>query len=86
MNQQIAISDHPKRRILKDVFGFDDFRPGQAAAIETLLAGRPVLTVMPTGAGKSVLLALMALQFRRYPDAQVFAFDFGRSMRAAALA
>jgi len=32
------------------------------------------------------LLALMAMQFRRYPEAQVFAFDFGRSMRAAALA
>ena len=44
------------------------------------------LVVGPTGAGKSVLLALMALQFRRYPDGQVFAFDFGRSMRAAALA
>src|SRR3954452_1353415 len=44
------------------------------------------LIVGPTGAGKSVLLALMALQFRRYPDAQIFAFDFGRSMRAAALA
>ena len=43
------------------------------------------LVVGPTGAGKSVLLALMALQFRRYPEAQVFAFDFGRSMRAAAL-
>src|SRR5216684_9059293 len=44
------------------------------------------LMVGPTGAGKSVLLALMALQFRRYPDAQVFAFDFGGSIRAAALA
>jgi type IV secretion system protein TrbE len=44
------------------------------------------LIVGPTGAGKSVLLALMALQFRRYPESQVFAFDFGRSMRAAALA
>jgi type IV secretion/conjugal transfer VirB4 family ATPase len=44
------------------------------------------LVVGPTGAGKSVLLALMALQFRRYPDAQVFAFDFGGSIRAAALA
>ncbi len=40
----------------------------------------------PTGAGKSVLLALMALQFRRYPRSQVFAFDFGGSIRAAALA
>ncbi len=44
------------------------------------------IVVGPTGAGKSVLLALMALQFRRYPDAQVFAFDFGGSIRAAALA
>ncbi|MGE3742764.1 MAG: conjugal transfer protein TrbE, partial [Geminicoccaceae bacterium] len=44
------------------------------------------LVVGPTGAGKSVLLALMALQFRRYSSAQVFAFDFGGSIRAAALA
>ncbi|MCA1510162.1 conjugal transfer protein TrbE [Bradyrhizobium sp. NBAIM01] len=44
------------------------------------------LVVGPTGAGKSVLLALMALQFRRYPDSQVFAFDFGGSIRAAVLA
>jgi type IV secretion system protein TrbE len=44
------------------------------------------LIVGPTGAGKSVLLALMALQFRRYDRSQVFAFDFGGSIRAAALA
>ncbi len=44
------------------------------------------LIVGPTGAGKSVLLALMALQFRRSPQSQVFAFDFGGSIRAAALA
>ncbi|EJN03477.1 conjugal transfer protein TrbE [Phyllobacterium sp. YR531] len=44
------------------------------------------LVVGPTGAGKSVLLALMALQFRRYAGAQVFAFDFGGSIRAAAIA
>ncbi|MGU3400481.1 conjugal transfer protein TrbE [Brucellaceae bacterium D45D] len=42
------------------------------------------LVVGPTGAGKSVLLALMALQFRRYENSQVFAFDFGGSIRAAA--
>ena len=34
----------------------------------------------PTGAGKSTLLALIAAQFRRYKDAQVFVFDKGRSM------
>src|SRR5712664_2657137 len=44
------------------------------------------LVVGPTGAGKSFLLALMALQFRRYPESQIFAFDFGGSIRAAAIA
>ena len=44
------------------------------------------LVVGPTGTGKSVLLALMALQFRRYPKSQVFAFDFGCSVRAATIA
>ncbi|GLQ77457.1 conjugal transfer protein TrbE [Mesorhizobium huakuii] len=44
------------------------------------------LVVGPTGAGKSVLLALMALQFCRYRNAQIFAFDFGGSIRAAVLA
>ena len=43
------------------------------------------LVVGPTGAGKSVLLALIALSFRRYPGARIFAFDFGGSIRAAAL-
>ncbi|WP_024921566.1 MULTISPECIES: conjugal transfer protein TrbE [unclassified Afipia] len=43
------------------------------------------LIVGPTGAGKSVLLALMALQFRRYERNQIFAFDFGGSIRAAAI-
>ena len=40
----------------------------------------------PTGSGKSVLLALLALQFRRFIGAQVIVFDRGRSARAAALA
>jgi type IV secretion system protein VirB4 len=44
------------------------------------------LIVGPTGAGKSVLLALMAMQFRRYWNNQIFAFDFGGSIRVAALA
>ncbi|MFS0771226.1 conjugal transfer protein TrbE [Sphingomonas sp. 1P08PE] len=45
-----------------------------------------MLIVGPTGAGKSVLLSLMAMQFRRYRDAQVYIFDKGRSARAATLA
>jgi type IV secretion system protein VirB4 len=44
------------------------------------------MIVGPTGAGKSVLLALIALQFRRYRNSQVFVFDFGGSIRAATLA
>ena len=44
------------------------------------------LIVGPTGAGKSVLLALIAMQFRRYESGQVFAFDFGGSIRVASLA
>ncbi len=45
-----------------------------------------VMVVGPTGAGKSVLLSLIALQFRRYPQAQVYIFDKGNSARAAVLA
>ena len=44
------------------------------------------LIVGPTGAGKSVLLSLMVLQFRRYQNAQVFIFDKGNSARASVLA
>ena len=44
----------------------------------TLVAG-------PTGMGKSVLLATLAMQFRRYRGSRIFAFDMGRSMRATIL-
>ncbi|MGA7540363.1 MAG: conjugal transfer protein TrbE [Steroidobacteraceae bacterium] len=43
------------------------------------------LIVGPTGAGKSVLLATLILQFRRYPHSQVLVFDKGRSVRATVL-
>ncbi|WP_370457965.1 RecQ family ATP-dependent DNA helicase [Adlercreutzia sp. ZJ176] len=39
---------------LRDHFGYAEFRPGQRALVEAVLAGRDVLGVMPTGAGKSV--------------------------------
>ncbi|GAA0309834.1 conjugal transfer protein TrbE [Sphingomonas oligophenolica] len=45
-----------------------------------------MLVVGPTGAGKSVLLAMLAMQFRRYPRAQLIIFDRGFSARAAVLA
>lgn len=51
----------PQRQVLKDVFGFEDFRPGQAEAVEAVLAGRHALCVMPTGAGKSLCFQVPAL-------------------------
>src|ERR1700686_5526625 len=47
--------------LLRTVFGFAAFRAGQAEIIETILAGRDVLAVMPTGSGKSLCYQLPAL-------------------------
>lgn len=47
---------------LRHYFNFPAFRPGQAAAIQHVLAGRDTLVVMPTGAGKSLIYQLAALQ------------------------
>jgi ATP-dependent DNA helicase RecQ len=41
-------------RTLRDVFGLDAFRPGQAAVVEAMLDARDVLSVAPTGSGKSI--------------------------------
>ncbi|MGA8171061.1 MAG: DNA helicase RecQ [Methylocystis sp.] len=49
------------RATLKSVFGYDDFRPGQAEIIAAVLAGEPVLAVMPTGSGKSMCYQLPAI-------------------------
>jgi ATP-dependent DNA helicase RecQ len=46
---------------LSEVFGYTELRPGQAEAIEAVLAGRNVFAVMPTGAGKSLCYQLPAL-------------------------
>ncbi len=50
-----------KHQVLKEVFGFDQFREGQEGVIDTLLAGKNVLTIMPTGAGKSLCYQVPAL-------------------------
>jgi len=46
--------------VLRDVFGFPDFRPGQRQIIDAVLAGRDCIAVMPTGAGKSLTYQLPA--------------------------
>ena len=48
------------RAALRDVFGFDDFRPGQEKIISTVLGGRDCIGVMPTGAGKSLTFQVPA--------------------------
>src|SRR5687768_3706554 len=49
------------RQILQSAFGFDAFREGQQPVIDRLLAGKSVLAIFPTGAGKSLCYQLPAL-------------------------
>ena len=49
--------------VLRETFGFDDFRPGQREVIDAVLAGRDCIAVMPTGAGKSLTFQIPALIF-----------------------
>ncbi len=51
----------PAHRILSDVFGYASFRPGQEEVIANILDGTSVLTVMPTGSGKSLCFQIPAL-------------------------
>lgn len=51
----------PARETLRQIFGFDDFLPGQAAPLAAILGGRDALAIMPTGSGKSLLYQLPAV-------------------------
>jgi ATP-dependent DNA helicase RecQ len=50
-----------KSQVLRETFGFDSFRPGQEAIVDSLLGGQHVLAVMPTGSGKSLCYQVPAL-------------------------
>lgn len=50
-----------KEEILRQLYGYDSFRPGQEELIEAVLQGRDVFGIMPTGAGKSVCYQVPAL-------------------------
>ncbi len=47
--------------LLRDIFGFDAFRPGQEEIVRAVAEGRNVLAIMPTGGGKSLCYQLPAL-------------------------
>src|SRR5450759_3339529 len=49
------------RAVLKSAFGYDEFRPGQEAAVSAVLAGRDTVVVLPTGGGKSLCFQVPAL-------------------------
>src|SRR5919109_32796 len=48
-------------QLLRERFGFDDFRPAQKQVIDKVMAGQSALAVMPTGSGKSLCYQLPAL-------------------------
>lgn len=51
----------PAEALLRDIFGFDGFRPGQGEIVDAVAQGRDVLAIMPTGGGKSLCYQLPAL-------------------------
>lgn len=61
MQDTLANPDDSALGILRDIFGYDDFRGHQRPIIDTALAGRDSLVLMPTGGGKSLCFQIPAL-------------------------
>ena len=61
MEETYVSTKRKPEEVLKQYFGYDSFREGQKPLIEAVLAGRDVLGIMPTGAGKSLCFQIPAL-------------------------
>ncbi|WP_122072191.1 DNA helicase RecQ [Pseudophaeobacter sp. EL27] len=60
--QAITETEGTATPLLREIFGFDAFRPGQEEIVEAVTRGENVLAIMPTGGGKSLCFQLPALQ------------------------
>ena len=61
MSTSVTPSLDDARAILRERFGYPDFRPGQERAVSSVLAGRDTLVIVPTGGGKSLCYQVPAL-------------------------
>jgi len=61
MNNQVTTSWNEVRTAFQKIWGYEDFRPPQGEIIQSLLAKKDTLIIMPTGGGKSICFQLPAL-------------------------
>ena len=69
-------------KIAQSQFGYEQFRPGQQAAIQSIVEGHDTLAVMPTGSGKSAIYQIAGLMI---PGATVISLRDSLEREAAAL-